>query len=73
MFKLTQKISRQQPTNFLGVFDYFVGLVLKGLSGNIVDSPVPLFGKIHLLRSLFNMKPSGHVQKKLIKKESSSI
>ena len=28
----TQKIRRQQPTNYLSVFDHFVGLVFKGLN-----------------------------------------
>ena len=32
MVKHTQKICRQQPTNCLGVFDYFVELALKGLT-----------------------------------------
>ena len=31
MIKHTQTISRQQPTNFLSVFDHFVGLELEGL------------------------------------------
>ena len=33
MVKNTQTIYQQQPTNCLSVFDYFVGLVLKGLIG----------------------------------------
>ena len=28
----TQTICRQEPTNFLSVFDHFVGLALKGLT-----------------------------------------
>ena len=32
MVKHTQTIRRQQPTNILSVFNYFVGLALKGLS-----------------------------------------
>ena len=32
MVKHTQTIRRQQPTNCLSVFDYFVGLVLKRLT-----------------------------------------
>ena len=32
MVKHTQTIRRQQPTNFLSVFDHFVGLALKGLN-----------------------------------------
>ena len=31
MFKHTQTIRRQEPTNFLSVFDHFLGLALKGL------------------------------------------
>ena len=31
MVKHTQTIRRQQPTSSLSVFDYFLGLVLKGL------------------------------------------
>ena len=31
MFKYTQAIRRQKPTNWLSVFDHFVGLALKGL------------------------------------------
>ena len=33
MVKNTQTICRQQPKNCLSVFDHFVGLTLKGLSG----------------------------------------
>ena len=32
MVKHTQTIRRQQPTNSSSVFDYFVGLALKGFS-----------------------------------------
>ena len=32
MVKHTQKIRQQQPTNFLSMFDHFVGLALKGLN-----------------------------------------
>ena len=32
MLKHTQTIRPQKPTNCLSVFDYFVGLALKGLS-----------------------------------------
>ena len=32
MVKHTQTIRRQIPTNYLTVFDHFVGLVLKGLT-----------------------------------------
>ena len=32
MIKHTQTIRRQLPTNCLTVFDYFVGLLLKGLT-----------------------------------------
>ena len=31
MINHTQTIRRQEPTNFLSVFDYFVGLALKAL------------------------------------------
>ena len=31
MIKHTQTIRRKEPANFLSVFDYFVGLALKGL------------------------------------------
>ena len=31
MVKHTQIIRRQQPTNYLSVFDHFVGLAIKGL------------------------------------------
>ena len=32
MVKHTETIRRQQPTNYLSVFDHFVGLTFKGLS-----------------------------------------
>ena len=32
--KHTQRISWQKPTNGLGVFDHFVGLAFKGLTGD---------------------------------------
>ena len=32
MIKHTKTIRRQQPTNYLSVFDHFVGLALKGLT-----------------------------------------
>ena len=32
MVKRTQTIRRQQTTNYLSVFDHFVGLTLKGLN-----------------------------------------
>ena len=31
MVKQTQTIRRQQPTNYLSMFDHFAGLALKGL------------------------------------------
>ena len=31
MVKTTQTVHRQEPTNYLRVFDHFVGLALKGL------------------------------------------
>ena len=39
MVKHTQTIRRQQPTNYLSVFDHFVGLVLKGLKSILQDHP----------------------------------
>ena len=36
MFKHTQTICRQQPTNCLSVFAHFVGLALKGFDGLII-------------------------------------
>ena len=44
MVKPTQTIRRQKSTNCLGVFDHFVGLVLKGLIleakvGDISNNP----------------------------------
>ena len=35
MVKHTQTIRRQQATNYLSVFDHFVGLTLKGLNASI--------------------------------------
>ena len=35
MFKHTQTIRRQQLTNFLSVFDHFVGLALKRLRRDV--------------------------------------
>ena len=37
MVKYTQTITRLLPTNCLSVFDYFVGLALKGLTGTLID------------------------------------
>ena len=37
MVKPTQKFRRQQPTNFLSVFDHFVELELKGLAKNFPE------------------------------------
>ena len=36
MVKHTQTICRQEPTTCLSVFDHFVGLTLKGLTGLIL-------------------------------------
>ena len=36
MVKHTQTIYRRQPTNCLSVFDHFVELALKGLTGSLV-------------------------------------
>ena len=36
MFKHTETIRRQRPTNCLSVFDHSVGLVLKGLRENVI-------------------------------------
>ena len=38
MVKHTETISRLLPTNFLKVFDHFVGLVLQGLSDYLSKS-----------------------------------
>ena len=37
MIKHTQKIRRQKLTNYLSVFDHFVGLALKGLTQEDVN------------------------------------
>ena len=37
MAEFTQTIRRQQPTNCLGVFDYFVGLALKGVQLDLIS------------------------------------
>ena len=37
MVKYSQTIRRQKPTNYLKVFDHFVGLALKGLISLFVD------------------------------------
>ena len=37
LFKHTQTIRRQQPTNFLSVFDHFVGSWLKGLMSSFLQ------------------------------------
>ena len=36
MVKHTQTIRRQQPTNYLSVFDHFVGLMLQRLIENLI-------------------------------------
>ena len=38
MVKQTQRIRRQWPTNCFSVFDYFVGLALKGLSMSDIEN-----------------------------------
>ena len=38
MVKHTKTIRRQKQTNFLSVFDYFVGLLLKGLNTPVLPS-----------------------------------
>ena len=40
MAKQTQTIRRQQPTNYLSVFDHLVGLVLQRLIENLIFSAV---------------------------------
>ena len=47
MIKRTQTIRRQEPTNYLSVFDHFVGLAFKELGNNKQPS-----------RNLFKMKLS---------------
>ena len=44
MVKHTQRIRRLLPTNYLNVFDHFVGLAFKGLTSkiNCSDGPVVL-------------------------------
>ena len=37
MIKHTQTINRQKPTNYLSVFDHFVGLALEGLKFESAD------------------------------------
>ena len=37
MVKHTETIRQQQPTNFLSVFEYFVGLARKGLNLQFSD------------------------------------
>ena len=61
MVEHIQIIGRQQPTNFLSMFDHFVGLVLKGLNsdhGNIQfkmeidqDNEIPFYDAL-LVRNL---------------------
>ena len=41
MVKHTQAICRHKPTNYLSVFDHFVGLALKGLNQIVIFSKVP--------------------------------
>ena len=53
MVKHTQAIRRQQPTNFLSVFDYFLGFALKGLSCciNLEKLSIRIFYKVfHQIR-----------------------
>ena len=40
MVKHTKTIHRQKPKNCLSVFDYFVGLTLKGLKNNYFDANI---------------------------------
>ena len=54
MFKYTQTICRQQPTNCLSMFDHFVGLVLKGL---LVSS-----GRFYFLLESKKFKKKGNVE-----------
>ena len=46
MVKHTKTIRRQQPTNYLSVFDHFVRLVLKDLKGSYQKlNQIFVFGK----------------------------
>ena len=48
MVKHTQTIRRPHPTNFLSVFDYFVGLALKRLKLNAIatNQSIDKIGKV---------------------------
>ena len=48
MVKHTQTSRREQPTNSLSVFDYFVGLAVKGLN----EAGVPVLNIYHFYRSV---------------------
>ena len=50
MFKHTQTIRRQQPTNCLSVFEHFVGLALKGLIAVFVLTNSYLFKNVFFYR-----------------------
>ena len=39
----TKLVTNHEPTNFLSVFDHFVGLALKGLNSNLNNSFFSLF------------------------------
>ena len=47
MVKHTQTIRRLLPTNYLSVFDHFVGLALKGLKYVTVKSVFRIPSNIH--------------------------
>ena len=49
LVKRIQTIRRQQPTNFLRVFDHFGGLALKGLVWIFLQYLLPFFLKVILL------------------------
>ena len=46
MVKHTQTVRRQKPTNYLSVFDHFVGLALKGLKTHMPKNTARYPGKI---------------------------
>ena len=56
MVKHGQTIRRLLPTNCLGVFDHFVGLVLKGLSFQCVENGQFLYCKDFKQRKIQNCR-----------------
>ena len=68
MVKYNQTISRQQPTNFLGVFDDFVRLVLKGLETFLILEKLRLKAiRLYFLENSFSyFLGNGTFQKNLL-------